>query len=171
MGARPDRRQHLVGLGRGEDEPQVRRRLLDQLEQGVEALRRDHVGLVDDVDLVLAGHRREERLLAQVAGVVDAAVGGRVDLDDVDRAGAAAGQVAAAAALAAGIGHGRELAVERPGQDAGRGGLAAAARAGEEVGVVHPVVGQRGPQRLGDVVLTDHLGERLGPVAAVQREG
>ena len=39
VGARPDGRDHLVGLGRGEDEPQVRRRLLDQLEQGVEALR------------------------------------------------------------------------------------------------------------------------------------
>ena len=38
VGARADRRQHLVRLGRGEDEPQVGRRLLDQLEQGVEAL-------------------------------------------------------------------------------------------------------------------------------------
>ena len=84
VGARADGRQHLVGLGRGEDEPQVRRRLLDQLEQGVEALRGDHVGLVDDVDLVLVAHRREERLLAQVTRVVDATVGRRVDLDDVD---------------------------------------------------------------------------------------
>ena len=40
VGARPDGGDHLVRLGRGEDEPQVRRRLLDQLEQGVEALRR-----------------------------------------------------------------------------------------------------------------------------------
>ena len=51
------------------------------------------------------------------------------------------------------------------------GGLAAAARAGEEVGVVDPVVRQRRAQRLGDVVLPDDLGEGLGPVAAVQREG
>ena len=39
VGARPDRRQHLVRLGGGEDEAQVRRRLLDELEQRVEALR------------------------------------------------------------------------------------------------------------------------------------
>jgi hypothetical protein len=101
VGARADRRQHLVGLGRGEDEPQVGRRLLDELEQGVEALRGDHVGLVDDVDLVAVAHRGEERLLPQVTRVVDTTVGGGVDLDDVDRAGAAPGEVAAAVALAA----------------------------------------------------------------------
>ena len=76
--------QHLVRLGGGEDEDQEVRRLLDQLEQGVEALRGDHVRLVDDVDLVAVADRREERPLAQVTGVVDAAVAGRVDLDDVD---------------------------------------------------------------------------------------
>ena len=80
---------------------------------------RDHVGLVDDVDLVAAADRREERLLAQVAGVVDTAVGGRVDLDHVDRARAAAGEVAARVALAARVGDRRLLAVERAGQDPG----------------------------------------------------
>jgi hypothetical protein len=64
------------------------------------------VRLVDDVDLVAAADRREERLLAQVAGVVDTTVRGRVDLDDVDRAGAAAGEVAARVALAARVGDG-----------------------------------------------------------------
>jgi hypothetical protein len=44
------------------------------------------VRLVDDVDLVAAVDRREEGAFPQVAGVVDAAVAGRVDLDDVDRA-------------------------------------------------------------------------------------
>ena len=171
VGARADRRQHLVGLGGGEDEPQMRRRLLDELEQGVEALRGDHVGLVDDVDLVFAADGREERLLAQVTRVVDAAVRRRVDLDDVDRARPAAGQVVAGVALAARVGDRRLLAVERARQDARLGGLAAAARAGEEVGVVDAVGGQRGPQRLGHVVLADDLREGLGPVAPVQREG
>ena len=171
VGARPDGRQHLLRLGGGEDEAQVGRRLLDQLEQGVEALRADHVGLVDDVDLVAAADRREERLLAQVAGVVDAAVGGRVDLDHVDRARAPAGQVAAGVALAARVGDRRLLAVERAGQDPRRGGLAAAAGTGEEVGVVHPVGRERSAQRLGHVVLPDDLGEGLGTVAPVEREG
>src|SRR3712207_8675852 len=83
--------------------------------QGVEALRRDHVGLVDDVDLEAAVHRREEGPLAQVAGVVDTAVARRVDLDDVERAGAVRRQGHAGAAGAA---RGRRrplLAVQRPG--------------------------------------------------------
>ena len=48
--------------------------------------------------------------------------------------------------------------------------LAAPARPGEEVGVVDPVARERGPQRLGDVFLADDLGERLGPVAAIEGE-
>ena len=85
--------------------------------------------------------------------------------------GPAAGQVAARVALAARVGDGRLVAVERARQDARARGLAAAARAGEEVGVVDPVVRQRRAQRLGHVLLPDDLGEGLGPVAAVEREG
>ena len=170
MGPRPDGADHLVGLGRGEHELDVRRRLLDELQQGVEALRGDHVRLVDDVDLVAAGHRREERSLAQVASIVDAAVAGGVDLDHVDAAGTAAGQVAARQALPARLGPRAELAVQRAGEDAGRGRLAAAARTGEQVGVVDPVVGQGPLQRLGDVLLPDHVGEGVRPVAAVEGE-
>ena len=165
-----DGRDDLLGLGGREDEPEVLGRLLDELEQGVEALRGDHVGLVDDVDLVAALDRGEERLLAQVARVVDATVGRGVDLDHVDRAAAAAAQVHAALALAAGVGDRCLLAVECPRQDPRRRRLAAPARAGEQVGVVDPVVGQGGAQRLGDVLLPDDLVEGLGPVAAVERE-
>ena len=117
-----------------------------------------------------AGHRREERALAQLAGVVDAAVAGRVDLDDVDRALATPRELAAAVALAARVGDRRLGAVERARQDASAGGLAAAAWSGEQVGVVDPVAGQRSAQRLGDMLLPDDLGEGLRAVAAVERE-
>ena len=95
VGARADRADDALGFRRREDELDVLGRLLDELEQRVEALVRDHVGLVDDEDLVAVAHRREGGALAQVAGVVDAAVRGRVNLDDVERAGAAGGQLAA----------------------------------------------------------------------------
>ena len=49
-----DRRQHLAGLGRREHEDRVRRRLLERLEERVPRLRREHVRLVEDVDLVRA---------------------------------------------------------------------------------------------------------------------
>src|SRR6185312_9251673 len=122
------------------------------------------------VDLVTAAGGGEERLFPQVAGVVDAAVAGRVDLDDVDRPGAVVGQRAAGRAHPARLGGGALLTVERAGQDAGAGGLAAAARAGEEIGVVQPPAAQRLRQRLGDVVLPDDLGERPWTVFAVQSE-
>jgi len=115
-------------------------------------------------------HRCEERPLTQVAGIVHAAVGRGVDLDHVDAAGTAPGQVAAGLALPARHRGGAVGAVQGPGEDAGAGGLAAAARAGEQVGVVHPVVRKRPLQWLGDVLLADHIGERVRAVAAVQGE-
>ncbi len=84
LGPRQDRRQDLVRLGGGEDEHDVAGRLLDGLEERVPARGRQHVALVDDVDLRARRGRRERDPLAQVAGVVDAAVAGGVDLDDVD---------------------------------------------------------------------------------------
>ena len=80
-----DRRHHLVRLGGGEDEDGVRRRLLERLEEGVPGLLGQHVGLVEDVDLPAAAGRRVGDPLAQVADVVDRAVGGGVHLDHVDR--------------------------------------------------------------------------------------
>ncbi len=57
MGAGADGSDDLVWLRRREDELHVLRRLLDDLEQRVEARRRDHVRLVDDVDLEARGRR------------------------------------------------------------------------------------------------------------------
>jgi hypothetical protein len=62
----------------------VRRRLFDDLQQSVEALAGHHMSLVEDENLVPVTRRRVCRFLPQVAGVVDAAVGGRVDLLHVE---------------------------------------------------------------------------------------
>ncbi len=91
----------LLGLGGREDELDVLGRLLDELQQRVEALRRHHVRLVEDEDLEAVARGCEDGTLAQVAGVVDAVVDCRVDLDDVERPAAAAGQLDAAGAHAA----------------------------------------------------------------------
>jgi hypothetical protein len=67
LAAREDRRQHLLRIGRGEDELHVRRRLLERLQQRVERRRREHVHLVDDVDLELPLGGRVADRVAQVA--------------------------------------------------------------------------------------------------------
>ena len=168
VGAGADRADDLLGFGRCEDELHVLRRFLDDLQQRVEALRRHHVRLVDDVDLEPALGRAVGRPLAQVTGVVDTAVAGGVDLDDVDRAGSLAGQRNTRIAGAARRRGGPLLAVETARQDAGAGRLAAAARATEQVGVVDASGAQRLHQRLGDVFLADDIGERLRAVATVE---
>ena len=166
--AGPDGADDLVGLRGGEDEEDVLRRLLDDLQQGVEARRRDHVGLVDDEDLEAVADGREGGTLAEVAGIVDATVTGGVDLDDVEAAGAVTRQFDAAVTRAARCGGGPLGAVEAAGQDAGGGGLAAAAWAREQVGVIDAVLVDGRHQGFGDMLLADDVREGLGTVAAVE---
>jgi hypothetical protein len=168
VGARADGADDLLGLGRREDELDVLGRLFDDLEQGVEALRGHHVGFVEDEDLVAIACGREDRPFPQVAGVVDAVVAGCVDLDHVERSAAASAELDAAVALAARSVGGALCAVEAAGEDARGRGLAAPARAAEEVGVVDPIRAQRGAQRVGHLALTDEFAEGLGTVSAIE---
>ena len=94
--------QHLLRLGRGEDELHVRRRLLQRLQQGVEGVLGEHVHFVDDVHLEPRAGRAELGVGDDVADVVDAGVAGGVDLDDVQVL--AAGDRQARIALAARLG-------------------------------------------------------------------
>ncbi len=166
--ARADRADDLLRLGRREHELHVLRRLLDDLEQRVEALRRHHVRLVDDVDLVAAARRAERRALTQVTRVVDTTVRGRVDLDDVDAAGTATSERHARVAHPARPRRRALHAVEATREDARRRRLATPARTTEQVRVIDAPRPQRLHEGFGDVLLADDVGERLGAVAAVQ---
>ena len=115
------------------------RRLLEGLEQSIEGGVGDLVGLVEDVDLVAVARGAIAGGIAQFANLVDAAVGGGVDLDDVD--GDAPANLGAGVADAAGLGGGalgladRVAAIERQGKDAGDGGFSDSAMAPEDVAV------------------------------------
>ena len=170
VGPGPDGGQHFVRFGSGEDEDQVLRRFLDDLQQGVETLSGDHVGLVDDEHPVprLRGH--VESLVPEVPGVIDAAVTGRVEFHHIQRPGALRGECDAGRALTARVRGGAVRAVQRTGENPCGGSLSAAAGAGEQVRVIDPAGGQRGAQRVGDMLLTHDLGEGCGPVLPVQGE-
>jgi hypothetical protein len=73
----------LLRVGRAKHEDDVRRRLLERLQQRVECGLGEHVSLVDDVDLERPQRRREVHLLSEVANLVDPAIRRRVDLDQV----------------------------------------------------------------------------------------
>src|ERR1035437_5189493 len=169
MGARTDRADDLVRLSRGKDELHELGRLLDDLQEGIEALRRDHVGLVDDVDLVTRQCRPVRRSLTQVARVVDTPMASRVDLDDVNTAGTVTSQRDAGGAHTARNRRRPLLAVEATSQDPGRGRLAAATWPTKQIRVADPAGPQCLHQGLSDVTLTDDVGKGLRPVAAIQR--
>ena len=171
MGAGADGGQHLVRFGGREHEDEVLGWLLDGLEQRIEALRRDHVRLVDDEHPVARLGRRIGRAVAQVAGVVDAAVAGGVEFDHVEVARPTRRQRHTRHTLAARSRRRTLDAVQRAGQDARRRRLAASARPGEEIGVVDPARVERGRQRFGDVLLPHHLGERRRSIFPVQSHG
>ena len=168
VGARPDRADDLLGLGCCEDELDVLRRLLNDLEQRVESLWRHHVRLVEDEDLVAIACGRVDGPLSEVARIIHTVVGGGIDFDDIQRSPAVSREFDAARTLAAGCVGGAFRAVQAAGEDAGRRGLAASARPAEEVGVVHAVGAKRGSQRIGHLRLADQLGERLRTIPAIQ---
>ena len=158
--ARADRLRDLVQLRRRHDEDDVRRRLLHRLEQRVERLRRELVHLVDDEDLVaIADRRHRERADDHLADVVDAGVGGRVDLEDVDVAPLR--DLHAGVALAARIRRRPLHAVQRPRQDARGGRLADPAGAGEDERLREAAARERVAKRRGDGLLADHVLEPL----------
>ena len=161
---------NVLGLRGRHHEDDVVGRLLERLEQRVEGRVGDLVRFVEDVDFVAVARRAVAGGVAQLANLVDAAVGGGVDLDDVD--GGAGANLGAGVADAAGLGRGalgaadRVAAVERHGQDAGDGGFADAAMAAEDVAVGDAALGQRVQQRARDVLLPDDIAEALGTVFA-----
>src|SRR5690625_6059284 len=93
------------------------------------------MGLIDDEHLVAVAHGREGSALAQLAGIVDTAVAGRIDLDHIQAAGAVTREVTAGIALAAGSLGRSLLTVQAPCEDPRGGGLPAAA--GAQIGRAH----------------------------------
>src|SRR6266540_4618004 len=79
-----NRRWDLVRLGRREHEDGVRRRLFEGLQESVPGRPGQLVRLVDDVHPKSAFAGSILDFLAQVTDIVDAPVGGRVDLDQVE---------------------------------------------------------------------------------------
>ena len=165
---------NVLGLGRRHHEDDVVGWLLEGFEQRVEGGVGDLVGFVEDVDLVAVARRTVTGGVAQLANLVDAAVGGRVDLDHID--GVAGANLGAGLADAAGLGGGPQgradgvSAVQRHRQDARDGRLADAAMAAEDVAVRDAALAEGVHQGAGDMVLPGDIGEELGTVFAGEYE-
>ena len=168
VGARTDGADHLVWFGGGEDEHHMLRRLLHDFQQRVEALRRDHVGFVENENLVAVAGGGESGTFAQFAGIVHTVVRSGVDFHHVDGTGAACGEVLAAFAFAARV-RGRAFrAVDATRENACGTGFAAAARTGKQVSVRKFVLIKRSHQRNRDLILPDHAVERVGTIPSIE---
>ncbi len=149
------------------------------------ASRSEHVYFVDDVHLVkrVTGGR-EGGVGDELAGLIDRAVAGGVDFDDVQIVAAHDGLGHALLDVGGGVlmfrggigvrclgaglgavGHGVGR-IERAGIEAGHGGLAHAAGAGEQVGMGDAASGDGAAEGLGDALLPDDVAEGLGTVAS-----
>ena len=84
LAAREDGLQNLLRVGGAQHKDHVCRRLLERLEQRVERRRREHVDLVDDIDLVLAAHRgKVDGVDDLLAHVVHAGTACGIELVDI----------------------------------------------------------------------------------------
>ena len=118
----------------------MRRRFLKRLEESIKRRRREHVNLVDDIDLVGAAHRGEaHRIDNLLAHIIDAGARSRVELVDIgmrsrgDSLALGTCSVGHAARCALGTSPFCLLTQQGFGENARHGGLARTARAAEQV--------------------------------------
>ena len=162
LAAAEDGGQDLVRLGGGEDELHVGRWFLEGLEQGIECRGREHVDLVDVVNLVAGEGRRVLGFFAQFPDLIHAIVGGTVDFLDVDRP--AFGDFDAERVVGIKIGLRAAGAIQCLGEDPGGRCLAGTTRSDKEIGLGDTVVLNGIPQRTDHMVLAEDVVECPGSV-------
>jgi hypothetical protein len=167
LAARQHRRRDLVHFGRRQHEDGMCGRLLQRLEQGIEGGRGKHMHFINNIDFIAAQVRGEVDLIAQAAHILHAGIGSCIDLDQVQEAALVERQ--AVLALVAGrLARSSARQLTALAKQASGGGLAGAARPGEQVGVGNAPCSQRIAQRLHDVFLSDDLVPLLGSPFTVE---
>ena len=160
LATRPNGLGDVFGLRCSKHEDDVIGRLFQRLQE--------RIGFVEDVDFEAVPRGTVPGALAKFTNFVDAAIGGGVDFDYIDRVSSA--DFGTGFANSAGLGH-RVIfraAVQGRGQDAGDCSLADAPVAAEDVAMGGASLLDRVLQGPGDVLLADDLGELLWTVFAGQ---
>ena len=157
--ARQHRGRDRFALGGGEDEHEVFRWLLDDLEQSVERLAGEAVDLVEDDDLVAVASGPVLEALGELSHLLDLGVGGGIDLDHVEIP--TSGDLLTGLAFVARIGRRTALAIQRLGEHPGHRRLADSPDPGEEIRLGDPPLGESVLQCRDDRLLADDTREVL----------
>ena len=120
------------------------------------------MSFIENYDFVARGGGRVADHLAQFTNLIDTAIGGGVDFEDVERS--AGGDFFAGVTGIIGLGGGTFGAVESFRENASSRRFADTANAGENVGVRDAIGCDGVGECFRDVLLADHVGEGLGPV-------
>src|SRR5690606_28222608 len=78
-------RQNLVLFGCRKDENSIRRWLLQRFQKSIEGLLREHMHLIDNINLVPTRLWRNSHLLNQSTDILDGIVGGRIKFVNTER--------------------------------------------------------------------------------------
>ncbi len=84
--ARQNGDRQLLRIGRRQQEFHMGRRLFQRFQQGVEAVTRQHMDFIDQIDLEAATRRGVLHVIQQIAGIFNFGARGGVDLDQIDKA-------------------------------------------------------------------------------------
>ena len=159
LGAGFDGFDEIFGTRGGENEDNAVRRLFQSFQERVRGFVGELVRFVEDDDFVAAGGGSVANHFAKLADLVNAAVGGSVNFDDIERV--AGGNFAAGIAGAVRFGGGALNAIQRLGENERGGSLADAADTGKNVRVSDAVRIDGVGESSGDVLLADNFAESL----------
>ena len=168
VSARTNSRQNLFWLSRRKDEDDVLRRLFHNLEQSIEALRSDHMSLIEDEDLIAVASRSELGALTNLTSILHRIVRSSINLHHVDRTLAASSELLAALAFSARVRSRPFRAVDAAGENTRSTRLTASARPGEQVGLDELAIVQSTAKWHGHLVLTDHSIQGIRTIAPIQ---
>src|SRR5581483_9655595 len=164
LAARADGLRYVLRFGGRQHENHMPRRLFQRFQKRIESGIRNLVGFIQDPDLVAVPRRAIACCIAQLPDLVNTAVGGGVNFDDVNRIpGTNFRGVFANSARLRDRFVGR-AAIEGEGQDARQGSFADPAMAAEDVAVGDPLLGNGILQSTRNVLLPNDIRKTLWTV-------
>ena len=145
----------LLGFRCREDEFYVGGRFFEGFEQCVERRRREHVNLIDVVDLELSGGGRKSNRFAKFADLFHPVIGGAVDFENVEAD--PFGDLEADRIIRIKVHLGTAGAIESLGQDPGGRSFSGTAGTNKQIGMGEAILRDGIFQGLDDVVLPEHI--------------